>query len=182
MSPLVLSAWSVPTRDWDPDAFPVAAFLLAERPAEVTFSRLGDARGFWEAGHIFASRWHFQFLHLGDHYRVVGLQTEVISEVSAVTASWKEPAAVLDVRDAVTTSYTIGLWGQRQPEEEEWLELRIPHFMQAPTLHPADHYPGEAPVMMRRALQVVRYQHPQTHAILFDRFTNLTYQAAKQTA
>lgn len=171
-----LRSWTLSQDDWtfSEDAPPDAIFL-AEGLRTTALSRYGDRPDAdWRQGHVFTDAWHVRWRRLGHQVRVVvaGAPPALVPEGA--------PGHTLDLSTANTAPYQYILWGRRNAGESFWLELRIPHFMEPPHDHPAEHGDEVAGTAVRRLLRSVRYLDPDTGATVFERFTGLTYAASNE--
>jgi hypothetical protein len=174
-----LRSWDLSPSDWaerwNAD-WPPESLLLAERPDQVVLSNKADAprpegppgRPGWSRGHLFTSDWHVQWRRLGGRVRVAAFGAPAPLE------ALPDSEATLDLAEAEQEERTVALWGAKQEGEDFWLELRIPHVMRAPHLHPDEEDPPQGAA--RRRLSVVVYR-ADDHRVLAQRLTGLRYAA-----
>jgi len=155
-----------------PEGLPSDALLLAGSPDMVVLCRYGDAPDIkWSRADVFTPDWNLRLRRLGGTVRAVGA-----GPVPGVE-SWDEPAVTESLDEATESLDQIVLWGRQNAGESLWLELRIPHLMTTENhLHPKDHGSRHRNQMVRRCLQVVRYDHDGE--VLFHRYTRLRYARA----
>ena len=172
--PLYACSWDLEADAWTSllSRVPDEALVLAEAADEVLFGRRGDlSLGATWRGHAFTAGWHAQWRRLGTSVRLVVLGAAPLAD------ALPEPdeGRTLDLANAEVQEDRHLLWGQRMPGEAFWLESRVPHVMQPPTLHPSAEPGGglgsERP--QRRALTLLRYIDPDDGRLLLLRYTGL---------
>jgi len=175
---MTVESWTIPQDQWHAAwherARDASLVVMAERPEAVVLSTPASpaADGPWTRGHVFAEETYLQWRQLGDHVRVVAMAGSLGVLHDDVGAAWPEPAAVLDLSEATSSRAQVVLWGRQQAGEDFWLEMRIPHIMQAPNHHPPE-ATGSHDGLLRRLLVLERYSDPATGSTLFQRYCGL---------
>lgn len=174
-----LRSWDLSPSDWaerwNAD-WPPESLLLAERPDQVVLCNktdvpapeATDAAPGWMRGHLFTGAWHVRWRRLGGRVRVAAFGTP------GALDALPDPRATLDLSEAEPEERSVALWGAKQEGEDFWLELRIPHVMRAPHLHPYGEDPPQGAA--RRRLSVLVYR-ADDHRVLAQRLTGLRYAA-----
>ena len=161
--------WSAAWAGWsDPDAI-----VLAERPDQVVFAHRGDVpEGPWDRGDCFTADWHVTWQRLGARVRVVLVGTEPPEGLAALGP----PDDTLDLSGAASPqAEEMILWGVKNADAPLWIELRVPHLMRPPQLHPAGHAMPPDGEAARRLLQVTSYFDAQTGDFLIHRYTGIRH-------
>jgi hypothetical protein len=167
-------------QSWDlaPEAFeehladcPGDAYLMAERADQVALARWDDARDQrWTRGHLFTGSWHLRWRRLGTKG---GVRLVACGDDAPVPGDAPDHPPE-ELPDEAKDRHVV-LWGRRQSGEDFWLELRIPHVMAPPLLHPAPQSdePPQSDHTERRLLQVTTYRDPDTHRHQWHRLTGI---------
>lgn len=174
---MTLRSWTRPASDaLFPDTLPSDALFLADSPDTVALCRFGDAPRptlSWNHADVFTPDWTLRVQRLGAQVRVVAA-----GPVPGLDA-WGKPDATTSLAEATPHNAKAVLWGRQNEGESLWLELRVPHLMTADNhLHPRDHGDAHADDMVRRFLNVVRYE--RNGQTCFHRYTGLAYATADE--
>lgn len=172
---LTARSWQVSAEAWQEAwaQWPSDAIVLAEDADAVYLARRVDA-GLPQRGHLFLQAWHVQWRTMGARVRVAGLGPVAVPE------GWGPADAAVDVVLDDAHPRRLVLWGYRRSDEAFWMELRVPHVMTPPALHPAGHTAEPPAHNLRRRLDVYTYRDPADGS-LFHRYTGLSYDATDGT-
>lgn len=163
-------AWEAAWAGWPPDAV-----VMAERFDRVVFCDKKDAPGSdWARGHLFTPAFHLAWRQLGAHLRVV-IAAEEVPPQAAGWGSALDPKVLDGYRQ---TSQEVALWGKKNIEAPYWIELYIPHVMEAAPdtyLHPAGTVDAPEGMVSRRLLKVVTYTDPKSGTLVYHRYTGIRH-------
>lgn len=170
---ITLRSWTIPTRKPDEGLISEGGegIILGYRYDAVFFGKAADTEWpRWEAGHLFTPDWHVRWRRMGARTRLVSCGT--VPGLDALGAPHKVLGPV-KIRQEIRRRF---LWGERLPNEDFWLELRVPLIMREPDHHPSGPVPefNEGPV--RRYLETIVYRDARTGEFLFERFVRVGYE------
>lgn len=170
-----LFSWKLTMNEWTAAwaTWPDGATVMAERFDAVVFSDHKDCPSpDWERGHLFNEAMHVAWRQLGARILVVIAADQLPDEVSG----WGQPVERVtseEVHCHVTSD--VALWGKKNFDEPYWIELYIPHVMEAPDLHPVTFDNPSAGEAAKRMLTVESWYERKSGALLYHRYKSIKY-------